>query len=342
MPDVPEAGTDGAPQVSHSNPNRLTAFEEAAAPTLARRPEPELRRDPWDIEGISADEWYRRRNPQPKVRIHPHQLHQYAHALWNPNWLPDPEELPESVPDERKDTWREMRYVHNNILRRWRKVDAQRRELQAQFDEEDERRTAYEEQQYWNGDKGGRPPTVTPQAERDAQLAEIDRHYEPGRKALAKLLQWVFDYAEQHHTEYEAITAQARATANDKRQEAQRLLDEADRLEHEPRKLERYVAHTAGQTGPGIQPRDRARAVVWTDFTPGMTREQQQQQALKTWEQHALNLAGGDSAADPMDIMADNHRIAAGAVSNPPGVEEPTGPESGFTDYVGPPQRTTA
>lgn len=157
-------------------------------------------------------------------------------ALLREDWLPEETEWPELG---------DLRERHVRHLQGLNALAHERNELWELFEAEDERRAEALKTGYAAGEEPDDLPEVTPEPEREAQMAARAEKHRAALAAFEDFLNEAIDAIRRRSPEWLAGLDQEAAEATHKRQEAARLLAEAQADEERLRMLRMWVERTA-------------------------------------------------------------------------------------------------
>lgn len=168
-----------------------------------------------------------------------HQLLARNPALERAGWLPE-------------GAWPELdalREEHQRLVREGAKLTAAGKALREGFETEDRERetalrTGYRE--------GAEPdlPAATSKPEREAAIAAHEEREHAWREAFGEFLAGAIETIETNEESWQADLIAKAAEADRKREEAQRLLHEADAQVRDLNRLQRWLRRTSGRGGP--------------------------------------------------------------------------------------------
>jgi hypothetical protein len=159
-----------------------------------------------------------------------------APALATAGWLP---------PDTGWETMDDLRAEHTRILGVVREITDERSTATRRYEAEDK---AADEALY-NGFREGadaKPVEQTPDDERRATLADLDKRFEMARVALDEFLREAIEKIEAEAPVWVNETGARLTEAKDKREEAARLVAEAQGIEDTAGRLTEWVQRTGG------------------------------------------------------------------------------------------------
>ena len=135
----------------------------------------------------------------------------------------------------------ELRTRHHELLEQWQAAISAVADLHQRFEDEDEGRV----QAYVDG----KQPKVTGEPERVGMLAEAKAKLEAARRQLEAFLAEAVETIQKHEDEWQAELDARGAAAAEKRQEAARLLAEADQAVGEVTRTRRWLQRSTYPSG---------------------------------------------------------------------------------------------
>jgi hypothetical protein len=166
------------------------------------------------------------------------QFLQEERALVRPDWLPSPEVWP---------AFAEYQREHVRLLGVQAKALAAYGDLRRDFEQEEAERSNTLTSAILSGDEAAAPPLAPPQ-EQEAALKEAWLHVEAANDALVLFLEATVAAIKERAAEFYGELQEDLAAAKEKQAEAQRLLAEANAVEHATRRRYLWLERTTVTT----------------------------------------------------------------------------------------------